>query len=245
MSARPPVADPIPSPMPVPSTQPTGDQIVVCYVIIAMAVIIFGFWNVPGVRHIINPLKLFTIGWHELCHITMAILTGGRVLKVTIDPFVGGATLVEGGHFATILAAGYVGSSLLGGVFILAGFDLLVAKIMSFVLGVGLVMPMVLAMDKLTIVLVMFYEGLLIGFWFIDHGQPLRDIADDRFFQKSNHSDATQFNVIFPSVPAHIWGALWLLFSVGVLTGFVILGITAFKRTPEEMLAEAANFLPT
>lgn len=34
-----------------------------------MAVIIFGFWNVPVVRNLINPLKLFTIGWHELCHI--------------------------------------------------------------------------------------------------------------------------------------------------------------------------------
>jgi len=38
--------------------------------IVAMAVIIFGFWNVPVVRNLINPLKLFTIGWHELCHIS-------------------------------------------------------------------------------------------------------------------------------------------------------------------------------
>lgn len=34
-----------------------------------MAVVIFGFWNVPVVRNLINPLKLFAIGWHELCHI--------------------------------------------------------------------------------------------------------------------------------------------------------------------------------
>lgn len=130
-----------------------------------MTVVIFGFWNVPGVRNIINPLKLFTIGWHELCHISMvhaprlhvtlklmisqAILTGGRILKVTIDPFIGGATIVEGGHPYIILSAGYIGSTLLGGIFILAGFDTLVAKIMSFVLGVGLVMPLVLILDKL------------------------------------------------------------------------------------------------
>jgi hypothetical protein len=38
--------------------------------IVAMAVIIFGFWNVPVIRNFINPLKLFTIGWHELCHIS-------------------------------------------------------------------------------------------------------------------------------------------------------------------------------
>lgn len=34
-----------------------------------MAVVIFGFWNVPGIRHLINPLKLLTIGAHELFHI--------------------------------------------------------------------------------------------------------------------------------------------------------------------------------
>lgn len=34
-----------------------------------MAVIIFGFWNVPGIRHLINPLKLLTIGAHEMFHI--------------------------------------------------------------------------------------------------------------------------------------------------------------------------------
>lgn len=130
-----------------------------------MAVIIFGFWNVPIVRNLINPLKLFTIGWHELCHIIavwrpffgslscpyhfQAILTGGRILKITIDPHVGGATIVEGGIPTLILAAGYIGSTLFGGVFILAGWTTLVAKIMSFVLGIGLLMPLALVRDKL------------------------------------------------------------------------------------------------
>lgn len=60
-----------------------------------------------------------------------------------------GATIVEGGRPPIILAAGYVGSSVFGGVFILAGFDSLVAKILSFVLGLGLVTPLVLVRDKL------------------------------------------------------------------------------------------------
>jgi hypothetical protein len=34
-------------------------------------VVIFAVWNIPGARTIINPLKLMTIGWHELCHITV------------------------------------------------------------------------------------------------------------------------------------------------------------------------------
>jgi len=36
-----------------------------------MSVVIFGFWNVPGIRNIINPLKLFTIGIHEFSHMVV------------------------------------------------------------------------------------------------------------------------------------------------------------------------------
>lgn len=48
-----------------------------------------------------------------------------------------------------MLSAGYIGSTLFGGAFVLAGWDTLVAKVLSFVLGVGLMMPLVLVRDKL------------------------------------------------------------------------------------------------
>ncbi|KAJ4473831.1 peptidase M50B-like-domain-containing protein [Lentinula aciculospora] len=240
---------------------PSADQIVVLYVIISMAVVIFGFWNVPGIRHLINPLKLFTIGAHELFHVIAAILSGGRILRITIDPHVGGATIVEGGNPTFILSSGYIGSSILGGLFVLAGWDTLVAKVMSFVLGVGLILPLKLVRDKLTIVLTIIYEGLLIGFWFIDHAGALRwyclfigvmnvlfvvwDVADDRFFHKTNDSDCTQFAILYPSIGAHVWATFWIAFQLGVLAAFAVLGIMVFKRTTEEMNEEAARFLPT
>ncbi|KAL1941136.1 hypothetical protein VTO73DRAFT_7348 [Trametes versicolor] len=259
-SPRPPIAPPIPihhmSPV-----APTHDQVPVLYVIVVYAVVIFAFWNIPGARVIINPLKLFTIGWHELCHISLAILTGGSVMKVCIDPDMGGCTIVSGGHPPTILAAGYVGSTIFGGLFIMAGFDTLVSKIMSFVLGVGLIAPLALVRNKLTILLTVVYESLLVGFWFIDHAQALRwyclfvgvmnalyvvwDIADDKYFRKANDSDATQWGILYPRIPAHVWATLWIMFEIAVLTGFVLLGIAAFKRTPQEMYTEAAQFLPT
>lgn len=37
--------------------------------IVVYTVVIFAVWNIPAVRNLINPLKLFAIGWHELCHI--------------------------------------------------------------------------------------------------------------------------------------------------------------------------------
>ncbi|KAI0741881.1 peptidase M50B-like-domain-containing protein [Daedaleopsis nitida] len=240
---------------------PTHDQVPVLYVIVVYAVVIFAFWVIPGFRVVLNPLKLLTIGWHELCHITMAILTGGSVMKVCIDPDMGGATIVSGGHPPLILAAGYIGSTIFGGLFIMAGFDTLVSKIMSFVIGIGLVAPLAVVRNKLTILLIGIYEGLLIGFWFIDHAQALRwyclfigvmnalyvvwDIADDKYFRKANDSDATQWSIMYPRIAAHVWATMWIIFEIAVLTGFVILGIVAFKRTKDEMYAEAAQFLPT
>lgn len=244
-----------------PPLTPTHDQIVVLYVTVVYAVVIFGIWNIPVARTLINPLKLFTIGWHEFCHIVAAILTGGTISSVTIDPNLGGATIVEGGRPPIILAAGYVGSSVFGGVFILAGFDSLVAKILSFVLGLGLVTPLVLVRDKLTILLTLFYEGLLVGFWFIGHAQALRwyclfvgvmnmfyviwDLTDDKFFRKANDSDCTQFNLMFPRISAHVWACFWIMFQTGVCISFLFIGIVSFKLSTGDMNTQAAVFLPT
>ncbi|EAU90348.2 hypothetical protein CC1G_09030 [Coprinopsis cinerea okayama7 len=265
--SRPPVA-PMPSisPSATPESNlgpltPTSDQVVVLYVIIAMSVVIFGFWNVPIVRNFINPLKLFTIGWHELCHITAAILSGGRILKITIDPHVGGATIVEGGSPWFTLTAGYVGSTLLGGAFVLAGWNTLVAKILSFVLGVGLIIPLVLVRDKIYGHWVLVYRSwtsstvVVSVYWRyeVSFGKSLLarrvaqsgllgpgsilfviwDVADDRFFHKTNDSDATQFSLLFPKIGAHIWATFWILFQLAFLAGFCLLGIYAFKTLGE------------
>jgi len=101
-------------------------------------------------------------------------MTGGTITRMSIDPILGGFTTVQGGHPPSILCAGYVGSTVMGGLFILGGFDTLAAKILSFVAGIGLIAPLSLVRDKLTIILTLAYEGLLVGFWFIDHAQALR-----------------------------------------------------------------------
>lgn len=57
--------------------------------------------------------------------------------------------MVQGGHPPSILSAGYLGSTVMGAVFVLAGFDTLIAKVMSFVAGIGILAPLVLVRDKL------------------------------------------------------------------------------------------------
>ena len=76
--------------------------------------------------------------------------------NVSIDPDLGGATYVEGGIPTHILAAGYLGSTFFGGVLIMSGFDTLVSKVMSFIIGLGLLLPLVLVRDKLCVLLALF-----------------------------------------------------------------------------------------
>jgi len=260
MSARPPIASQSPAVF-IPPLRPVHDQIIVLYSAAVFLVVIFATWHLPGVRILVNPFKILTIGIHELSHVVAALLTGGTVLSITIDPNFGGCTPVEGGHAPTILSAGYIGSTFFGGVLIFVSFDILASKIASFVIGIGLLCPLVLVRDKLTILLTLGYEALLVGFWFIDHASPLRwyclflgvmnvfyalwDFLDDRFFHKANDSDSTQFSILFPRIKAHHWAIAWIIFETAICIGFMLLGIVAFKRTSQEMYDEAAGWLPT
>ena len=76
-------------------------------------------------------------------------------MRMSIDPINGGCTIVQDGHPASILCAGYIGSTILGGLFVLGGFDTLAAKILSFVAGVGLIAPLSLVRDKLYVAVVL------------------------------------------------------------------------------------------
>jgi hypothetical protein len=42
-----------------------------------------------------------------------------------------------------------------------------------------------------------------------------------------------------------VWALLWMLVQTGALVGFVLLGISQFKLTEDEMRAQASRFLPT
>ncbi|KAF8494752.1 peptidase M50B-like-domain-containing protein [Hysterangium stoloniferum] len=239
------------------SIQTSPNQAVVIYVVLVYITFVFAVWSAPVVRVVIMPFKLFTIGWHELCHAIMA----RTILRITIDPNLGGCTLVQGGHTPTVLTAGYVGSTLFGGVFILAGWDTLVAKICSFVIAFGLLCPLALVRDKLTILLTFVYEAILVGFWFADHGSALRwyclfvgvinilyvvwDVLDEKFFKKRNDADTTQFGLLYPRIPAYVlvWAIFWIMFQLAALVGFLFIGIVSFRRTTEQMQAEAGKFL--
>ncbi|NJL72945.1 MAG: hypothetical protein HC888_16045, partial [Candidatus Competibacteraceae bacterium] len=57
---------------------------------------------------------MVAVTFHEISHGIAALLTGGRVFGYAISPGGGGVTFGVGGHYLTILLAGYLGSCLAG-----------------------------------------------------------------------------------------------------------------------------------
>lgn len=118
---------------------------------------------------------MLVIAFHEFGHAITAVLTGGHVKSISLDPNEGGVTKFTGGSTALTLPAGYLGSSLIGALLIFCGFDIVASKIASIVLGVCFLLTLWWARrDPLTIVTVLMTVGVIVAFWFIKHAEPLR-----------------------------------------------------------------------
>lgn len=55
------------------------------------------------------------------------------------------------------------------------------------------------------------------------------DIADDKWFRKPNTSDASQYEILYPELPAHVAAWFWVTFEILVLICFLFVGLVAFK----------------
>ena len=84
-------------------------------VLVAAGAASVALWVLPELRPALWPLTLFNTYVHELCHAVATVLTGGRVARVVVEADGNGLTLSQGGWPLVIVAAGYLGSSLVGG----------------------------------------------------------------------------------------------------------------------------------
>ncbi|KAF6798233.1 hypothetical protein CSOJ01_12745 [Colletotrichum sojae] len=236
-------------------------QAVTLGVIGAYAVIIAILWNVPYLRSVLWPFKMLTVAFHEFGHAITACCTGGRVVSITLDPNEGGATLMKGGKQAITLPAGYLGSSLIGGLLIFCGFNINASKVASMVLGVCFLLTLWWGKrDWLTILTVLLAVGLLIAAWFISHAQALRfvvlfigvmsalysvwDICDDLIMRKVNSSDASVFAQRYGG-SSQCWGVVWSIISICLMAVAIVAGLAAFPQSFAEQENDSKQFLPT
>lgn len=72
------------------------------------------------------------------------------------------------------LPAGYLGSSAIGAILVMLGFDLLGSKIASVFLGVCLLITLWWAKNWLTRGIGVLFIGLIVLLWFVAHGVGLK-----------------------------------------------------------------------
>ncbi|KAI0595498.1 peptidase M50B-like-domain-containing protein [Biscogniauxia sp. FL1348] len=242
-------------------TVSSDSQKVTLGVIAAYVVVIAILWNVPYVRWSLWPFKMLVIAFHEFGHAITAVLTGGHVKSISLDPREGGVTHMVGGKSAITLPAGYLGSSFIGALLIFCGFNIVASKIASLVLAVCFLLTLWWGKrDWLTILTILLAVGLLVACWFIVHAEALRfvvlfigvmsslysvwDICDDLILRKVNSSDASVFAQRYGG-SSQCWGVIWSIISVLFMAAGIIAGIAAFPQSFAQQESDSQNFLPT
>jgi len=99
------------------------------YVVFAALVIIF--WD----SWFVKPFKFFAVMIHEYSHAMAGIITGGSIVEIRTFGNESGHTLVSGGFMPLVASAGYVGSALIGALFLYSVGWLNLQRFLLFVLG--------------------------------------------------------------------------------------------------------------
>ncbi|OZJ04656.1 hypothetical protein BZG36_02875 [Bifiguratus adelaidae] len=227
---------------------PTDDQKVILYIIGGYIAGIIILWHMPILKVILSPFKLLTVGLHEFSHAAVGCCTCAHIDGIEIDPDEGGVTRMRGGIQCLTLPAGYLGSSLIGALLVFCGFDIMASKIASIALGVCLLVTLWWARNWLTRGIGLFFCGLIVFLWWLDHGMGVRyfvlfvgvmsclycmwDILDDLVFRKAYESDASKFaQASGGCLPSQAWGVIWFIISIAFMVCGILAGLATFKPT--------------
>jgi Peptidase M50B-like len=182
------------------------------------------------------PFKLFTTWVHECGHALMALLVGGSVNAISIEPDTSGVTesLVPAGRFARglVASAGYLGASVVGCLLIAATRVDRWARAILWALGAFMLLTAAIWMRNLFgFVTVLAWAAALVGLARKGGGEASRfvlgllaiqvalgSVYDIRvlFLTHRGHSDTETMAVLF-LLPSWFWASTWMLLSVGML----------------------------
>jgi len=181
----------------------------------------------------VYPLKLLVTFFHEVGHALAAILTGGRVAGIALDPHGNGVCAIAGGSPLLIAPAGYIGSMAAGCLLLLTAFRTRLDRFVTLALGLALLL--VAALYVRTLFALAFCAlmggGFVFAGWKLKEGfnelilafigvtSCLEALFDIRTLVKlgaSAKTDAVVFSQMVP-LPPVVWAGLWGLVSVAVL----------------------------
>jgi hypothetical protein len=208
-------------------------------VIIGLACVTMVLWDVPLVRQVLYPFRLFNTFVHELGHGIAATATGGTFKYLMVNPNMSGEAWTAGGNRFIIASSGYLGSMLFGGALIIVtSWKNVTASGVFFCLGVGfgilcmlfvrnrfgLLMSIVLTVGLLAagVYLEAPWDGYLLLFLAVQATlnalNSLVDLLKVTARKEKSINDAAAMAEIFP-LPAMVWAMVWGVLSIGILVG--------------------------
>ena len=197
--------------------------------LLLLTTLVFALWQTP----VVVPLKILIVFFHEASHAIATILTGGKVLSLSISANQGGEVWSQGGNRFITLTASYLGSLLIGiGLLIAATRTTADRAIMG---GCGVITLLIAAFYIRDLFALGFIVGtggaMLLIARFLGHAandMALRvmglasiiyvpyDIFSDTIARSNLRSDAYMLAEEFGGTTV-MWGGTWLALSVIVI----------------------------
>jgi hypothetical protein len=97
------------------------DKAIFRIALIAMIYLMLRFFGGELGRTLLWPISMLVTFLHEFGHGAAAIITGGSVNGLKINPDGSGVTITQGGNVGVILMGGYIGSAVLGNILFYIG----------------------------------------------------------------------------------------------------------------------------
>ena len=219
-----------------------GGKILAVYCGIILVVLFF--WNTG----LLYPLKILTVFFHELSHALAALVTGGKVLEIVLDPQEGGHCLIAGGNEFLVVSAGYLGSLICGGVILAAAANSRQDKYLMVALGtilVAVALTWIRPFFSFGFIFCIILGGILaasgkylsakINDWALRTVgltsclYAILDVKDDTIDRTLVHSDAGALEKI-TGMPSLFWGYFWMTLAIMGTIFFILLASLAESR---------------
>jgi len=204
--------------------------------ILIYAALICFFWN----SAVLYPFRLLIVYVHEMCHGIATILTDGKTLSIEVSENESGLHYGQGGNRIFILCAGYLGTSLFGALLIIASQQVAMINTACWMLVAIFLVFLPKSKTLLAALLNIGFCLVLIGAWWFLEGVILPYIVtffgvmssitsiDHIYSTAIRHeirgSDAHQTEKV-TGIDSRVVGVLWMVISIGMMTGAVLFGI--------------------
>lgn len=182
---------------------------------------------------LLYPVKFLSIIFHEIGHAISAVISGGKIISISITNDLGGHSRTEGGVQFLIAISGYLSSLFFGAILFFSGYNkkhaLIISSIISALLLVfaanyirtteGILFSLIFVIFFFAAPRIMDFEyysivqkfiGLISSFYVIF------DLRLDIFSGGYYLSDAFYLYQL-TGMPEYFWGIIWTLISLSVI----------------------------